>query len=249
MEAVDDPGDIPGLQGMPSRQRALPEWQQANWSPAMRLLAGVGGGVLTLYGMTRRGLVGAAASTTGLLMAARSVTNLDPRSMLGVGMGNQAIRVNKAINIQAPIDEVYRFWANFENFPLFMNHVEDIQVQDGMSKWRVAGPAGSQVEFEAHTTRNIPNQMIAWETAPDSQVHHNGTVRFDENPDGSTRVTVHMNYVPPAGALGHAVAKLFGVDPRQAMHDDLVRLKSLIEQGKTSTDETVVELTERMGAD
>ena len=46
-----------------------------------------------------------------------------------------------------------------------------------------------------------------------------------------------MSYVPPAGALGHAVATLFGVDPRQAMHDDLVRLKSLLEEGETSTSE------------
>jgi len=72
---------------------------------------------------------------------------------------------------------------------------------------------------------------------PDSQVHHAGFVRFDENRDGSTRVTVQMSYAPPAGTLGHAVAQLFGVDPRQAMHEDLIRLKSLLEEGETSTDE------------
>jgi uncharacterized membrane protein len=44
-----------------------------------------------------------------------------------------------------------------------------------------------------------------------------------------------MEYLPPAGELGHAVAQLFGVDPRQAMNDDLLRLKSLLEQGKTSS--------------
>jgi uncharacterized membrane protein len=45
---------------------------------------------------------------------------------------------------------------------------------------------------------------------------------------------VQMEYTPPAGALGHAVAKLFGADPKQAMDEDMVRLKSLFEDGKTT---------------
>src|SRR5207248_3335216 len=61
-----------------------------------------------------------------------------------------------------------------------------------------------------------------------------GLVRFERNPDGSTRVDVKMSYNPPAGAIGHAVAALFGSDPKQAMDDDLVRFKSLLEHGKTT---------------
>jgi uncharacterized membrane protein len=44
--------------------------------------------------------------------------------------------------------------------------------------------------------------------------------------------------VPPAGVVGHAVAKLFGVDPRAAMHEDLLRLKTLLEDGKASNNES-----------
>jgi uncharacterized membrane protein len=58
-----------------------------------------------------------------------------------------------------------------------------------------------------------------------------------------------MTYLPPAGVVGHAVAQLFGVDPRQAMNDDLIRLKSLLEEGKTSTDETTVEYVNRRAVD
>jgi hypothetical protein len=49
--------------------------------------------------------------------------------------------------------------------------------------------------------------------------------------------------------VGHAVAQLFGVDPRQAMHDDLIRLKTLLEEGKTSTDENTVEYANRGAMD
>jgi len=240
LQVYDSPQDLPNLQGYRMRQGPAAEWQQRTWSPAMRLLAGAGGGLLALYGLTRRGLIGTGLSAAGLALTARGVTNLDTRSLLGLGLGDNGIQVNKAINIDAPIDEVYQFWSNFENFPLFMQHVQSIQAQNGNSIWKVMGPAGTEVEFQARTVRNVPNELIAWETQPDSHVHHAGFVRFDENPNGGTRVTVQMKYTPPAGAAGHAIAKLFGVDPRQAMHDDLMRMKTLLEEGKTSTDENRV---------
>jgi uncharacterized membrane protein len=243
LQVVDNPQDIPALQGDPSATRqARPDWQQANWSPATRLLSGVGGSLLTLYGLKRRGLTKPLLSTAGLILTTRSITNMDTRSMLGMGLGENAIRVRKAINIDAPIDEVYQFWRNFENFKLFMDHVKDVSTEGDISTWKVAGPAGATVEFESQVTRDVPNESIAWETLPDSQVHHAGFVRFDPNNMGGTRVSVQMDYVPPAGALGHAVAQLFGVDPRQAMHEDLMRFKSLLEEGKTSSSEGEVEL-------
>ncbi len=245
LQIFDSPESIPSLQSEPSsRRQPVPDWQQSNWSPATRLLSSVGGSLLTLYGLTRRGVAKPVLSTAGLVLTTRGLTNLDTRSLLGLGLGENGIRVNKSINIFAPIDEVYRFWRNFENFPRFMDHVKEISVQNDVSTWKVAGPAGSSFEFQSYITQDIPNDSIAWETLPDSQVHSAGFVRFDENRDGSTRVTVQMDYVPPAGAVGHAVAQLFGVDPRQAMHDDLMRLKSLLEEGKTSTEEGTVDYSE-----
>lgn len=245
LQVVDDPRDIPALQGEPSPRRgAAPDWQQRNWSPATRLLSSVGGSLLTLYGLTRKGVAKPVLSTAGLVLTARGMTNKDARSLLGLSGGENGIRVNKTINIDAPIDVVYHFWRDFENFPLFMNHVKEISVQNDISNWKAAGPMGSTVEFQSRLTQDIPNDVIAWETLPNSQVYSNGFVRFDENRDGSTRVTVQMAYIPPAGVAGHAVAQLFGVDPRQAMHEDLIRLKTLLEEGKTSTDETNVEFNQ-----
>jgi len=246
LQVLDNPQDIPALQGERSQRRGtMPDWQQRNWSPATRLLSSVGGSLLTLYGLTRRGVAKPVLSTAGLVLTARGVTNLDTRTLLGLSNAENGIRVNKAINIFAPIDVVYQFWRNFENFPLFMNHVKEVSQDNGLSTWKVTAPAGSSIEFQSYIIRDVPNEIIEWETIPDSQVHHAGFVRFDENWDGSTRVNVQLSYVPPAGALGHAVAQLFGVDPRQAMDDDMVRLKSLLEEGGTSTAENKVEYGER----
>ena len=227
-----------------SKSSDVPSWQQQSMSPATRLLTSVGGSLLTLYGLKRKGFAGPVLSTAGLLLTARGMTNIDTNSLLGLGTGGNGIRVQKTINISAPINEVYRFWHNFENFPLFMDHVKEVVVQNGISTWKIAGPAGSSIEFQAHITRDVPNESIAWETIPDSQIHHSGVVHFEQNWDGGTRVTVQMTYMPPAGVVGHKVAELFGVDPRQAMQDDLSRLKVLLEVNKMTTEENASRSTE-----
>ena len=243
LQAVDDQQEITGFPSEPSMPNQTRSDVRHTWSPATRLLSSVGGSLLTLYGLTRKGVAKPVLSTAGLVLTARGMTNLDTRSLLGFGLGENAIRVNKSINIFAPIDEVYGFWRNFENFSEFMNHVKAISVDGDISTWTVVGPGDSSYQFQSQITQDIPNELIAWETLPDSDIHSSGFVRFDEIRDGSTRVTVQMSYVPPVGALGHAVAQLFGVDPRQSMHEDLMRLKTLLESGKTSTDETTVEYT------
>ena len=245
LEVFYSPEEMSAFQNTTDAQsQEAPAWKQQNLSPATRLLSSVGGSLLTLYGLKRKGLAKPVLSTAGLLLTARGMTNMDTSSLLGLTTAGNGIRVQKTININAPIDEVYRFWHNFENFPLFMDHVKEVVVQNGISDWKVAGPAGSSFEFQSHITRDVPNESIAWETIPDSQIQHSGVVRFEENWDGGTRVTVQMTYMPPAGVVGHKVAELFGVDPRQAMHEDLIRLKTLLEEGKTSTDETRVEFNQ-----
>jgi len=66
-------------------------------------------------------------------------------------------------------------------------------------------------------------------------VQHEGEVRFEPENSG-TRVTVCLCYVPPAGAFGHAVASLFGADPKSEMDADLMRMKTMIETGKRPHD-------------
>lgn len=243
LQVYEKETDLPPSMQIPRTGIAATATRQQNWSPATRLLSGIGGSLLTLYGLKRKGLSKPLLSTAGLILTTRSVTNKDPRDLLGI-TGENVIKVHKAVNIDAPIDEVYQFWRNFENFKLFMDHVKDISVQGDVSTWKVAGPAGIPVEFQSHITRDVPNESITWETLPDSQVQHTGFVRFDPSNSGGTRVSVQLDYLPPAGELGHVVAELFGVDPRHAMDEDLMRLKTLLEQGRASSSKGTATLGE-----
>jgi uncharacterized membrane protein len=249
MDIHETADDIPALQGNPPYPESRLDLMQENWSPATRLLTGLGGAALALYGISRRGLVGTSLSLAGLGLAARGVTNIELKRLVGLGGGRRAIDIQKAINIHAPVHEVYNFWSRFENFPRFMSHVEEITDHgNGRSHWKVSGPAGIPVEWDAVITKQIPNEVIAWKSLPNEMIKSAGIVQFNPNPDGSTRITVRMSYNPPAGAMGHAVASLFGTDPKSAMDADLVRLKSLLETGKTTAEGKEVKHDQLSGA-
>jgi uncharacterized membrane protein len=107
---------------------------------------------------------------------------------------------------------------------------------ESRSHWRVAGPAGTTVEWNAVITKSLPNDVLAWKSEPDSIVQHAGIVHFTDNGDATTTVNIQMSYNPPGGVLGHAVATVFGADPKSQLDEDLMRMKSLIETGKAPSD-------------
>jgi uncharacterized membrane protein len=117
--------------------------------------------------------------------------------------------------------------------------VREVRVrEDGSSHWKVAGPAGQPVEWDAVTTQLVPNELMAWKTMPGSAVEHAGLIRFERVDDG-TRLDVKMSYNPPGGTLGHTIARLFGADPKSELDEDLLRLKTYLETGKTPRDAAV----------
>jgi uncharacterized membrane protein len=135
------------------------------------------------------------------------------------------------------VDQVWELWNDFEQFPRFMSHFQEIRrLDEDRSRWVAKGPAGIPVEWEAIVTERVPNEVIAWKSVERSTVQTTGRVRFRPTPDGNTEIDVHLSYNPPAGALGHAVAALFGADPKRAVDEDMVRLKTLIEEGNITAD-------------
>ena len=224
---------IPALQGGSTRTGERWEFMQTNWTPAARMLAGVAGGVLLVDGFRRGGFFGVTQGLLGACLLARAGTNAEMQRIVGLG-GRRGVDIQKTLNILAPVEEVYAFWSNYQNFPRFMTHIKEVRdLGNGRSHWTAAGPAGVPVAWDAELTERIPNQILAWKSTPESRIENAGIVRFDSNADGSTRISIRTTYNPPAGMLGHAVASLFGADTKKEIDDDLVRLKSLLEFGKT----------------
>jgi uncharacterized membrane protein len=215
------------------------ELMQENWSPAARLLACVGGGYLATCGLRRGGAIGSIEAIVGGALFLRGATNLDLASLTGVGRDaatpdgrHRGIEVRKTINFRADVGDVFGFFSNYDNFPLFMHNVREVRDRgDGYSHWTVAGPAGVPVTWDALLTDYQPNRCIAWESVRGAVVPHAGVIRFDETGDGSTRVDIRLCYNPPGGVIAHALASLLRSDPKTEMDQDLARLKTLIERG------------------
>src|SRR5262249_21657828 len=96
------------------------------------------------------------------------------------------------------------------------------------SHWVMRGPLGSDLEWDAETTRSEPDTRIAWHSREDSEVRTSGQVTFNELGPEETEITVVLHYVPPAGAGGELVAQLFA-NPGHALEEDLRRFKAFAE--------------------
>lgn len=226
---------VSALQGGRRRDERF-ELMQQNWSPAARAFAGTTGSMLLLYGLKNRNLVGLAATVAGTAVLLRGATNMPLTRLAGL-TGRRAIDIQKTINVEAPIGKVFDTLTHYENFPHFMTHVREVTVrEDGRSHWRIAGPAGISIEFDVVTTKLQPNKVLAWKTVSGATVEHAGKICFEPVNGGGTRLDVKMSYNPPAGALGHVVAKIFGADPKSVLDEDLLRMKTFLETGKAAHD-------------
>jgi uncharacterized membrane protein len=214
------------------------------WNPTMRNTALVGGGMLALLGLMRRSPMSAVLGLAGAALLARGAANQPLRKLVNRGTTglregmhmDQTIDFQKTVHIDAPPDEVYEQFANYENFPRFMSHV--VEVRDlgrRRSHWIVKGPAGSEFQWNSVLTEQSKPHRLAWRSEAGAEIPQTGSIQFERH-RGGTLVTVRMAYSPPAGAIGHGLALLLGADPKSQMDDDLARMKAFIERGAIPRD-------------
>jgi uncharacterized membrane protein len=209
----------------------------------------IGAGALLLYAAVRQPRHRRWAAPAGAGLLARGVSGFCPVNQItgrtrdrdytkrALG-GRRGIHVHQSITIDRPVHEVYRHWRDFSNLAAFMQHVERVDVIDQQrSHWVVRGPAGRTVEWDAEIVNEIEPELIGWRSLPGADVASAGSVQFRATPRGSTEVRVRLQYQPPAGKVGSWVAALFGREPSQQIHEDLGRLKQILETGEVPTEQ------------
>jgi uncharacterized membrane protein len=155
---------------------------------------------------------------------------------LGAG-GHDDASVEAVLTITRPPEEVYAFWRNPENAPLFMKGIETVTaLDDTRSRWLARGPDGDALEWEAEILEDRPGELIAWRSRPGALVHHAGAVRFRPAPGArGTEVRLDVEFEPPGAPLVRALSQLFGAAFEYVVDEDLRRLKQLLEAGETAT--------------
>jgi uncharacterized membrane protein len=145
-----------------------------------------------------------------------------------------SIKVEKTVTVNRSAEEIHRFWRNFENLPRVMNHLKAVRsIDDRRSHWVAKGPAGMEVEWDAEITEDQEARRIGWRSLEGSDIYTAGLVDFEPIPEGGgTVVRVSLEYRPPAGKAGAALAKLFGRDPGRQIAKDLGQFKQILETGE-----------------
>ncbi len=227
---------------------------QVNVADTERWVSALGGAALTAWGLKQlrdeRSPAAAMIAAAGASLIVRGATghcpvysaaqvntaDTDTRVALG---GSRGINVEHAVTINRPVAELYGYWRQFDQLPRFMTHLASVrQLDDRRSHWVAKGPAGRKFEWDAEIISDIPNELISWRTLENASVVSAGSVRFKPAGRGrGTEVHVRLQYAPPAGKAGAAVAWLFGEEPSQTIQEDLRRFKQLLEAGEVPTTE------------
>jgi uncharacterized membrane protein len=212
-----------------------------------RIVSAAAAGGLFAYGLKRRDAVGAVLALGGVLLGYRGATGhcqlykmagistLDtqnPDSPYGHAWLSGRVHVKRSVTINKSAAELYRFWRNFENLPVFMSHLESVSVSDKIhSHWKASAPMGYSVEWDAEVTSDVENERIGWRSTEESDIANSGVVEFHSTGDRGTEVNISLTYEAPGGHLGALAAKLFGEEPGGQVAEDLRRFKALMEAG------------------
>jgi uncharacterized membrane protein len=216
-----------------------------NISEVERWISVAAGAGMALYGLTRKRGSGIVLAGLGAWLMRRGASGhchtyqalgintagkrSDTRRALG---GTAGVHVEESVTINRPVEALYRFWRDLENLPRFMRHLESVErLTDTLSRWRAVGPGGTNVEWNAEIINEVPNRVIGWRSIEGSDVVSAGSVNFENAGSRGTRVRVRLQYRPPGGKVGAAVARLMGRDAATEIREDLLRLKQLIETG------------------
>lgn len=146
--------------------------------------------------------------------------------------GRGGIHVEERVVIQRPVHEIYRFWRHLPNLPRFMRHLQSVTARaDGRrSHWVARAPLGTRVEWDAEIINEVEDRVIGWRSLEGADVVSAGSVNFMPTADGAgTEVRVKLQYDPPAGKLGAAVARWIGEEPSVQIAEDLRSLKRMLE--------------------
>ena len=132
--------------------------------------------------------------------------------------------IEESIEVEVPLRTAYNQWTQFEEFPRFMDGVEEIRQLDDTHVHWVAEFGGSRHEWDAEITEQKPDERVAWRNVDGKD--NAGVVTFHRIDEDRTKIMVQMDFVPEG--IKEKVGDLIGA-PDRRVKGDLERFKQLIE--------------------
>ena len=138
--------------------------------------------------------------------------------------------IEKSTEVAAPVEKVYNQWTQFEDFPRFMDAVQEVRQLDEKHLHWVAKVAGRKKEWDAEIVEQVPDERIAWRST--SGTVNSGVVHFRPKDHDHTVVVLRLNYEPEGAMekLGAAMG-MFSA----SVENDLRRFKEFVQHRLTET--------------
>ncbi|MFE2515718.1 SRPBCC family protein [Streptomyces mirabilis] len=134
--------------------------------------------------------------------------------------------VKEAVDVEVSLRTAYDQWTQFEEFPQFMEGVEEVrQLDDRHNHWTTK-IGGVRREFDTEIVDQLPDDRITWRSVG-GDIRQSGSVRFERLDDTHTRVELTMD-VEPTGVAEKSADALGVIDRR--VKGDLHRFKDYVER-------------------
>jgi uncharacterized protein (TIGR02271 family) len=138
--------------------------------------------------------------------------------------GGDMETIEQAIDLNVPVPTAYQQWTRFEEFPRFMEGVEEVRRLDNKRLHWVANIGGTRKEWDAQITEEVPNERLAWRS--EAGEFTAGVVTFQPLPGERSRVSVRFNYEPQG--VKETLGDWLGLVSRR-VKGDLERFKQFVE--------------------
>lgn len=199
-----------------------------------RVLSGVTGSALLLINRNKPNTTIQKAAGAYLLMRGATgycmLYDLLQRDPIDLKTHN--VNVKTKIIVNRPTHEVYRFWRQIENLPLFMKHLNYVKVLDEHhSEWSVNLPGiPGHITWQSEIVLDEVDQRIGWQSLTGSTLMNAGNVHFKDL-GNATEINVALSYAP-SGKLTEEVSKLFRPMFKKMVKKDIADFKKFMESGR-----------------
>lgn len=188
------------------------------------LLLGLAGGALFGARRTMSPQARAAATIGGLALIGAAAHGPVSEAVRRAGTRRRAGSLAVSFVVPHPVEIVFAFCRDFENFPLFIGALREVRdYGDGRSHWCASTPAGGTIEWDTVTTKYVPNRVVAFTSVAGSPIETSARLRFV--PEGTeTCVKIDATYQVLQGSLADAVAALTTSQRDLDLKADVLRL-------------------------
>jgi len=150
---------------------------------------------------------------------------------------DNTLTLRRWITVGRPATELFALWLEPDTLPRIMSHFATVTpVNKSDAHWQIEGPLGKHYAWESRIVEAQPGEIIAWRSLEGADIPNEGELLLRPAPgEWGTELALTLRFIPPGGALGKKVTKVFDLLPKEVASKALHRFKSLAETGEIAT--------------